>query len=296
MWQKIKQAGCYLIIITLLPYVITVFLNGPEAAVSANVEKEAVLVEKDDKQIEMSIEEYGIGMLAKEISVTYEEEALKVQAVLVRTAIYKQIKESGSGTVLQDEFWTTKEMKDQWGAASYSKNYKKLEQAWQDTEGQVLLYGENLANAPFCRLTNGSTRDGGEVLGSEDYPYLKIKDCPLDIESKEQMQTVVLEDMDAEVTAVDTAGYVTSVRVGKETVSGEEFRGTYDLASSCFTLQKYDGKLRVTTRGVGHGLGLSQYTANEMAEEGKGYEEILMYFFEGTQIREVADIVLDASN
>lgn len=296
MWQKIKQAGCYLIIITLLPYVITVFLNGPDASVSANVEKEAVLVEREDKQIEMSIEEYGIGMLAKEIPITYKEEALKAQAVLVRTAIYKHIKESGSAAALTDEFWTTAEMKKQWGAASYSKNYKKLEQAWQDTEGQVLVYGEELANAPFCRLTNGSTRDGGEVLGGDAYPYLKIKDCPLDIESKEQMQTVVLEDMDAEITALDTAGYALSVRVGQETVSGEEFRGTYGLASSCFTLQKYDGKLRVTTRGVGHGLGLSQYTANEMAKDGTDCEEILNYFFEGTQIREVADIVLDVSD
>ena len=71
---------------------------------------------------------------------------------------------------------------------------------------------------------------------------------------------------------------MTSVRVGQETVNGEEFRQTYGLASSCFILQKYDGKLRITTRGVGHGLGLSQYTANEMAKEGKDAAEILQYF------------------
>ena len=75
-------------------------------------------------------------------------------------------------------------------------------------------------------------------------------------------------------------------------MSGEEFRTNYHLASSCFTLQKYNGKLRITTRGVGHGLGMSQNTANEAAKKGDGYEEILERFFEGTDIKEVTDIVL----
>ena len=239
------------------------------------------------------MEEYCIGRMAKEIPADYEEEALKAQAVIVRTSVYKSIKEGGTQVVLEDDFWTEEEMRQQWGS-SYSGHYRKMQNAWNDTEGQVVMYGENLANTPFTRLTNGNTRDGKEVLGSEDYPYLKIKDCPLDIEAAEQIQTVTVDDMDAEVTAMDTAGYVTSVRVGQETVNGEEFRQTYGLASSCFILQKYDGKLRITTRGVGHGLGLSQYTANEMAKEGKDVSEILQYFFEGTEIKEVAEIVTNS--
>ena len=55
--------------------------------------------------------------------------------------------------------------------------------------------------------------------------------------------------------------------------------------------QKYDGKLRITTRGIGHGLGLSQYTANQMAKEGKSMEEILAHFFEGTELKEGVEIV-----
>lgn len=294
MWQRLKKLGCYMIIILLLPYVVTVFLNGPGIATSARVDDTYVKVKNGEKEVDMSIEEYCIGRMAKEIPADYKPEALKAQAVLVRTAVYKKIKETGSSTVLEDEFWTVKDMEKQWEASKYSKNYNKLERAWKDTEGKVLMYGENLANTPFCRLTNGSTRDGKEVLGSEDYPYLKIKECPLDIEAREQIQTTSMEDMDAEVTALDTAGYVTGVRVGEENVSGEEFRATYSLASSCFTLQKYEGKLRVTTRGVGHGLGLSQYTANQMAKQEKKYDEILQYFFEGTEMKEVADIVLDS--
>ena len=293
MRTRLKKIGCYLIIIVLLPYIVTVFMNGPAIPTDTTVDTTNVKVKKDDTELELPLEEYCIGRMAKEIPADYEEEALKAQAVIVRTSVYKSIKEGGTQVVLEDDFWTEEEMRQQWGS-SYSGHYRKMQNAWNDTEGQVVMYGENLANTPFTRLTNGNTRDGKEVLGSEDYPYLKIKDCPLDIEAAEQIQTVTVDDMDAEVTAMDTAGYVTSVRVGQETVNGEEFRQTYGLASSCFILQKYDGKLRITTRGVGHGLGLSQYTANEMAKEGKDVSEILQYFFEGTEIKEVAEIVTNS--
>lgn len=293
MLQRLKRLGSYLIIIVLLPYVITVFLNGPAVTTSAGADEGVIMVEHEGKETEMSIEEYCIGRLAKEIPVSYEKEALKAQAVLVRTTVYGQILEAGSSTVLPDEIWTTDEMRKQWGAGKYSANYDKLKSAWEQTDGQVLMYGDKPANVPYCRLTNGNTRDGAEVLGSEEYPYLKIKECPLDIESKEQMRTIILDEMDVEVTGTDTAGYVLSVRAGEETVSGEEFRKTYGLASSCFTLQNYDGKLRITTRGVGHGLGMSQYTADRMAESGSTFDEILVYFFEGTELKEVTDIVRD---
>lgn len=293
MLQKIKQLGCYLLIIVLLPYIITVFINGPVVETSAKVDETYIKVEHKDKETKMSIEEYCIGRLAKEIPASYDEEALKAQAVLVRTAVYGEIRKSGSSAVLPDEFWTTEEMQKQWGVVSYKENYDKYKDAWEKTEGQVLMYQDSPANVPYCRLTNGNTRDGKEVLGSEDYPYLKIKECPFDIESKEQIQTVILDEMDVEITGTDTAGYVLNIRVGEETVSGEEFRKTYGLASSSFTIQKYEGKLRITTRGVGHGLGMSQYTADRMAENGDTYEEILTYFFEGTEMKEVADIVLE---
>lgn len=306
MRAKFKKFGCYVIIIILLPYVVTVFLNGPSITSYSHVDETYVKVKVADASgdeaaggdatagtvVEMPIEEYCVGMLAKEIPASYEEEALKAQAILVRTDVYKKINESGSDTVLEDDFWTQKQMEKAWGG-KYSKYYHKLEKVWSETEGQVLNYGDTLALTPFFRLSNGWTRDAKEVLESEDYPYLKIVECPEDIKAEKQLQTVTVDDMDAEITATDTAGYVLNVRVGQENVSGEEFRNTYKLASGCFTLQRCNGQIRITTRGIGHGLGLSQYEANQMAKNGKAYEEILQYFFEGTEIKEVAEILLD---
>lgn len=297
MRQRFKQFGYYLIIIVLLPYVITVFINGPSITTSSHVDETYVKVRMEEGQskeegevAKLPIEDYCIGIMAKEILPGYEKEMLKAQAVLVRTDVYRRIEQEGSEAVFEDSFWTQKQMEETWGVTRYSRYYNKLRSAWRSTEGQVLMYEGKLAKTPFFRLSNGSTRDGKEVLG-EEYPYLKIMECPKDIEAEEQIQTVTLEDMDAEIKECDTAGYVLRVRVGKEEVSGEEFRTNYHLASSCFTLQKYNGKLRITTRGVGHGLGMSQNTANEMAKSGREYEEILEEFFEDAKIKEVTDIV-----
>lgn len=293
--EKIKQIVSYTLIILLLPYILTIFLSGPSVATGAKVDDTYVRVKVDEEQeMELSLEEYGIGILAKDIPVEYEEEALKAQAVLVRTSLYKNIHEQGTDVVLTEEFWSQEDMEKAWGVGQYSKNYRRLKRAWEDTREQVLLYEDALATTSFFRLSNGSTRDGKETLGKE-YPYLKIVDCPADIESVEQIQTTTIDDIDAEVKQCDTAGYVLKVRVGDEIVSGEEFRQNYHLASSCFSLQSYEGKLRITTRGVGHGVGMSQYTANEMAAAGSSYEEILEYFFAGTSLREVADIVKENS-
>ena len=261
MLQKIKKTFSFLLIIILLPYIITIFMNG-----------ESVEIDQDSE-----LDEYCIGILAKEVSSDYNDEMLKAQAVLVRTTVYSGIKE------LNTEILEKPDLNMAW--------YQRLKSAWDATEGQVIMHNNELALVPFHQLSNGKTRNGKEVLGSDVYPYLQVKDCSKDIGADEQMQTQIIELAGAQITASDSAGYVLEVKIGEETCSGDSFRDTYGLPSSCFELQEFDGKTRVITKGVGHGLGMSQYTANEMAKEGKSYEEILQYFFEGTEMKEVAEIL-----
>lgn len=165
MLQKLKRLGSYLIIIVLLPYVITVFMNGQAVPASKTVDTMQVKAERDGKEMDVPLEDYCIGRMAKEIPVSYEKEALRAQAVLVRTTVYTQIKDNGSQTVFNDGYWTNDDMREQWGSGSYRKNYNRLKNAWDDTEGQVLMYGEQLAYVPYCRLTNGNTRDAKRCLG-----------------------------------------------------------------------------------------------------------------------------------
>ncbi len=263
MMQKLKKFSSTLIIIVLLPYIITVFMNGNSIETNSNEDK--------------ALDDYCIRVLASEVSPEYEDEMIKAQAVIVRTTVYNEVKE------IETSFTEKVNLDTKW--------YKRLQKIWEETKGQVIIYNEKLALVPFHQVSNGQTRSGKEVLGNEEYPYLQVKDCAKDIGSDMQMQTQVIELSGAQIASKDSAGYVMEVKIGQETCTGDSFRNTYELPSSCFELQEFDGKTRVTTRGVGHGLGLSQYTANEMAKEGKTYQEILQYFFEGTEIREVAEIV-----
>ena len=272
MLQRIKKAFAILIIIVLLPYIITIFMNGGTAQST----------EKTDGKAEL-LKAHCIGVLAKEVSSEYEDEMLKAQALLVRTTVYKQVEEQGEAIMEQEGFGDTSEIDASW--------YRKLEQIWNDTENEVIMYQEKLALVPFHQVSNGKTRDGKEALGSEDYPYLQIRECPKDVAANNQMESKFVEVKGAKVASTDTAGYALTVTVGEETMTGENFRDKYGLASSCFELQEFKANTRVITKGVGHGLGLSQYTANEMAKDGQGYKEILQYFFVGTEVKEVAEIL-----
>ena len=211
----------------------------------------------------MPVEEYCIGVLARDMPADYEKEALNAQAVLIRTEVYRMIQEAGGdGTLPEeaaDEFWTEKQMKSAWGMR-YAENYRKLKNALESTAGQVLFYGNGLAMTPFFNLSNGYTRDAKEVLGKEEYPYLKIVECPVDVNAENEIQTVILEvkseqkgenkgttgieTLDVEIQKTDSVGYVLKIRVGDKVMSGEEFRNKYQLASSCFTLQPYKWKVK----------------------------------------------------
>ena len=287
-----KQAGYFFIIIVLLPYVITVFVNGNGVLKLQQADSPYISVERDGKLKEMSLDEYGISVLAKEISADMSEETLKAQAVLIRTSIFKSIQDEGSDTILTKEYWTRSQMESNWGVEAYSENYKKLQEAWEQTAGVVIVYEGKLALTPYHRISNGKTRSGAEALGVEDYPYLQVKECPKDVEAAQAMTTTVISETGFSVLEQDSAGYVTKVTCGTEVIQGEEFRSTYHLASSSFVLQDFDGKTRVITQGIGHGLGMSQYTAEIMAQEGEKYKAILEYFFEGTSFAEVAEILV----
>jgi len=291
MLRGLKKVICMMLIIILLPYVITIFANGVDIKSEAQANHSYIIVETDSGSMEVDIDEYAIGVLASQLPDNYEKEAVKAQAVIVRSTIYKKLNEDGDQAVFTDSFWTTKDMQRQWGASGYSEKYQELKDAWTVTDGEVVMYEDEIAMTPFHQLSNGQTRDGNEAFNSDAYPYLVSKECPEDIEATDQMQTASINWMDCEVESLDSAGYVLSVRCGSEIISGEDFRRTYVLISSCFTIQDQEDELRITTQGIGHGLGLSQNTANIMAKEGNTYREILLFFFEDTEIKEVSEIL-----
>lgn len=286
--------------------------------------------EEQDQVMEIPWEEYFIGVMAREVPEDADLEFLKAQAVLTRTKLYQELEgqsNSGSGeegtqesadgkdVILEEQFLSKDELEQKLGGADFESFYHDLRQAVKETENQVLYYQDSYAWVPFHQSSNGMTRSAQEVLGQDTYPYLTARECPLDKEAEDEMQImtfeykeiqkkcqsflVAVQEEDAgktysfsdfEILSYDTAGYVAQFRIGETICTGDQFRDALALASSSFSIKDSDGKLYITSMGKGHGLGLSQWTAQQMAEEGKNYEEILQYFFEGTSITDGGDI------
>lgn len=296
MFRKWKKYGCIIFLVIALPYVITVFINGPmHLSAPRQKETEVTVQSAGDKSIQiLSLDAYGMGVLAKEISMEMDVEAVKAQAVIVRTGIYKKMTESKDQKelVFTDPFYTVNEMRDEW-KNKMQKYYDKLSTAWNETKGRILVYENQPAYTPYCRLTNGKTRDAAEVMGTEKYPYLKSVECEADKNAEDAFQLVEIQGTGYEITKKDSAGYVLELKKDEHMIDGDTFRDQWGLASSCYTMKAGNKKTTIITQGIGHGFGLSQNMAQELAEKGKDYKEILNYFFEGTELKEVAEILQD---
>lgn len=291
--NKIKLFFAFLIILFLLPYIISVFINGKNAVQGADSDNASV---------------YLAEMLAGETDGGCEIEALKAQAVVLRTELYRTEKEKQ--TIL-DKCLTQTQMKKKWGT-KYEENLKKCQQAVQETKGIVLWYHETFAWAPFHQSSNGKTRDVQEVLGNADYPYITAKECPLDKAAEDEIQVHLIEYKeiqkrcreflvaeeqkkaengygyeDFEIQEWDSSGYVRKMRIGETICTGDQFRDALKLPSSSFSFYEGPHGLKIATVGKGHGFGMSQWTAQEMAKDGKNYEEILQYFYEGTELHHI---------
>ena len=239
--NKIKLFFAFLIILFLLPYIISVFINGKNAVQGADSDNASV---------------YLAGILAGETDGGYEIEALKAQAVVLRTELYRTEKEKQ--TIL-DKCLTQTQMKKKWGP-KYEENLKKCQQAAQETKGIVLWYHETFAWAPFHQSSNGKTRDVQEVLGNADYPYITAKECPLDKAAEDEIQVHLIEYKeiqkrcreflvaeeqkkaengygyeDFEIQEWDSSGYVRKMRIGETICTGDQFRDALKLPSSSFS-------------------------------------------------------------
>ena len=85
-------------------------------------------------------------------------------------------------------------------------------------------------------------------------------------------------------TTLTASGYAASLPVCGQTVSGTALRRALGLRSACFNIRYQDGSFLITTKGYGHGVGLSQWGAKALAEQGWTYEAILAHYFPGTQL------------
>ncbi|MCD8110471.1 MAG: SpoIID/LytB domain-containing protein [Clostridiales bacterium] len=286
MKEKVKLYGSVLILILFIPWLLTVYLHGGLSGFSPASEA--------DEQLEAQV----VSVLASDIPADYELECLKAQAIIVRTNLCRTDGEDDGG-------WDEAAMQEAWGE-DYEKNLERIRTAAAETEGEVLTCEGELIYAAYHMACNAKTRDAAEVPGQETYTYLQSVASADDILAdgflyvgymeKSEFAGALAElfrdeEIDADqmpdalqITERDAAEYVTRVQVGSTVVNGEAVRAALGLSSACFYFSELEGKIRIVTKGVGHGLGFSQYGAQQLALKGYSCAELLQYYYTGVEI------------
>ena len=274
----------------------------PQAQEAAGYE---ILVKYDWGVWALPLEEYLVYKLSAVMPQEYEKEALKAQAVLLRTEVVEALREedtkslqiSGGGM----ERW--------YETDTGSEAYLPWRQAVEETAGLYLCCEGEPIQASYFKLSNGQTRDAAEVWDTDTRPYLTGISCVQDKAARDYSSIVKVsrtnyvrtlqarltenfsqqEILEGAAVFYDSAGYVTKVSFSaenKETqeIDGEEFRYLFDLPSASFEMEQEKTQVIFRVTGVGHGFGMSQYGANCMALNGETYDQILAEFFFRTEL------------
>lgn len=247
----------------------------------------------DNYKIDTELEDYVIGVVAGEMSPSFPYEALKAQAVAARTYAARAIAQNPSvdKKSLYQNYVSIDKMKSMWGD-DYEKWYEKIKSVVYDTAGEVVEYDNEPILAAFYSTSCGKTEDCQNVW-SEDLPYLKSVDSEGDkyspyyqksIDVKKSTLKKIYGSENICVNQKTDAGYVKSVKIGDKIVDGDDIRTCFDLPSTAFDITEKNDTITFTTKGYGHGVGMSQYGACYMANNGSTYTEILGHYYKGTII------------
>lgn len=272
------------VIVLFLPLGVTVLLSGTDA----------VSIQK-----QMDMETYLPAILCEQVPWDYEEEMLKVQAVLARSSLYYYLEKEKPEEIPWEE--KLEQFQRDRKNARYREAYERMERAVRLTRGQVITWQGEVCPGVFHRISGGKTRDGMEVLQDVTFSFLRSVDSGQDREAEEFLKghyftpEALEQRLQEEYPGIifteepltdqiriekrDSQDYILEMKVGDQTVTGEEFRRKLELSSCNFTIQELDGKIRFLCKGLGHGLGLAQYGGNELAKQGKTYQEILFFYF-----------------
>ena len=297
--------------------------SNPEDIVSGgDVDKSvSVNVLDGDKISAMNIYDYLVGVVAAEMPASFENEALKSQAVAARTyTVYKMTVNPSSNhpdaDVCTDSacckaYISVDGMREKWGD-SFDEYYEKISSAVASTDGVCLTYENEPILSVFHSSSAGKTENSGDIWSSQ-LPYLVSVDSPEDSDTVPNFvetvkvsyddfkntvtsaysQAVFSDDKTSWISNVqqNSSGRLDSATIGGVTLSGSEIRSLFSLRSSAITFSSDDDGISITTTGYGHGVGMSQYGAETMAKEGSDYKEILQWYYTGVSFGNIKDYV-----
>ena len=300
-------------VIISIPFFVVEFFKVPEKKLKeielkylSNI---MVRVKRSSGNVEsVPLEEYVVGVVAGEMPVSFELEALKAQSVASRTYVMKRLGGNGEYDVVDIGFYmlfdfdkinstVLNHMPLKW-KDNYVSYINKVRQAVNETSMECLEYDGELIDAMFFSTSNGYTEDSGEFF-STSLPYLKSVDSSYDKEVSSVFQdskNISLQEFYERLglsyqssLKITDVSRTNSHRVKSLKINGKEFSGKdvyykLGLRSSDFEIELVGSNVVIQTKGYGHGVGMSQYGALGMAKKGYSYREILMHYYTGTTL------------
>lgn len=266
----------------------------------------------NDEVVELSRRDYVLGAVAAEMPISWPDEALKAQAVAAHSyALYCR-----DHTADPENGWLTADparrqgcltepvLRSYWGT-EYEANYARLSTIVDSVVDKVLYYGDSPAGTSYFAISNGKT-EASENVWETALPYLISVDSSTDRSadnyqysltlSAQQVQAALASSLgiSADLAAPEqwfsasettAAGYTRRLTVCGQSISGTALRRALGLRSTCFSIQYQSGSFCITTLGYGHGVGMSQWGAKALAEQGSSYQAILAHYYPGTELR-----------
>ena len=269
---------------------------------------------ENNKIEEIALDEYLYGVVSAEMPASFEEEALKAQAVVARTyTIYKIVNNDGKhdkADICDDssccQAWISKEDRlAKWNNSEKDENWNKIVNAVNSTAGKIITYEGKPINAFFHSNSGGETEAPIDVWGGSGYPYLQSvatsgEDAYSQYSSeatftKKEFEEKIREvhndfkiDFDEEdcieIKEYTDGNRVKTIKIGNLELSGVEVRNILGLRSANFKVKIKENEIKFEVIGYGHGVGMSQTGADSMAKEGSNYEEIIHHFYTGVEI------------
>ena len=272
-----------------------------------------VNITKENRIEEVQIEEYVKSVVSGEMLVSFDDEALKAQAIAARTYIAaKRLRPcniANGGDVCDTthcQVYINKDVRlEQWGSNA-EEYWNKISNAVDNTKGMVLTYNNELVLYPqFFSTSSGMTENAVDVF-SNSVPYLvsteskgeeiapkyetefpfNIPEFVNKINDKYKEASITSENLknNIEILSRSVAGGIKELRIGKTKVKGLDFRLALGLSSTNFEYVINENEIVFKCKGYGHGVGMSQWVANVMDKSGADYKDILTHYYTGVEI------------